>query len=126
MNKLLILFVFSIAFSLPGMSQDSTYESYTGKYNFPEGSAVPYVDIKLINGVLISESPAGTATLQRIDKDTFSIVEYNGVAAFIRNAEGKVIAVKVSVMGLEMEGSREAPNFKFSGGLKQGPVRLLR
>jgi hypothetical protein len=113
MNKVLFLIAFSIALAIPGISQDSTYEAYVGKYNFPEGSAVPYVDVKLTNGVLTSESPAGSATLQRVEGDVFSIVEYNGVAEFKRNAEGKIIGVKVSVMDLVMEGSKESAKFKY-------------
>jgi hypothetical protein len=126
MNKLLFLLAFSIALAIPGISQDSTFEAYTGKYNFPEGSAVPYVDVKLNNGVLTSESPAGTATLQRMEGDIFSIVEYNGVAEFKRNAEGKITTVKVSVMGLEMEGSKENPAFKYLKWLPVSPVRMLQ
>lgn len=126
MNKILFLFAFTIALAIPGIGQDSTYEAYVGKYNFPEGSAVPYVDVKIINGVLISESPAGTATLQRIEGDVFSIVEYNGTAEFKRNAEGKIFSVKVLVMGLEMEGSKEQPKFKYLKWLPPSPVRMLQ
>lgn len=126
MNKVLFLFAFVIALAVPGIGQDSTYADFTGKYIFPEGSAVPYVDVKLNNGVLISESPAGTATLQRIEKDTFSIVEYSGIAEFKRNAEGKIISVKVIVMGLEMEGLKELPKVKDPKDLPPGPPKSRR
>lgn len=124
MNKVLFLFAFCFAFALQGIGQDSTYEAYIGKYNFPEGSAVPYVDVKLNNGILVSESPAGTATLQRIEGDMFSIVEYNGTAEFRRNTEGKIISVKVIVMGLEMEGSKESPKFRYLKWFPPSPVRM--
>ncbi len=126
MNKLLFLFAFSIALSIPGIGQDSTFEAYTGKFNFPEGSAVPWVEVKLNNGVLVSESPNGSATLQRIEGDVFSIVEYNGTAEFKRNAEGKVTSVKVVVMGLEMEGTKESAKFKYLRHLPISPVRMLQ
>lgn len=126
MNKILFLLAFTIALAIPGISQDSTYDAYVGKFNFPEGSAVPYVDVKLNNGVLTSESPAGTATLQRVEGDIFSIVEYNGIAEFKRNADGKITAVKVSVMGLEMEGTKESPKFKYLKWLPVSPVRMLQ
>lgn len=126
MNKILFLFAFTIALAIPGIGQDSTYEAYVGKYNFPEGSAVPWVDVKIVNGVLYSESPAGSATLQRIEKDIFSIVEYNGTAEFRRDADGKINSVKISVMGLEMEGSKESPKYKFFKWLPPGPVRMLQ
>jgi hypothetical protein len=88
-------------------SQDNPLQAFVGRYIFPEGNPVPYVDVKLVGEVLVSESPAGTATLQQIEGDRFSVVEYEGLAEFVRNADKKVVSVKVSVMGYEMEGKRE-------------------
>lgn len=89
-------------------SQDNPLQAYVGRYVFPEGNPVPYVDVKLVGEVLVSESPSGTATLQQIEGDKFAVVEYEGLAEFTRNADKKVVSVKVSVMGYEMEGKREA------------------
>ncbi len=125
MNKLLFILAFTVAIAIPGIGQDSTFEAYTGKYNFPEGSAVAYVEVKLADNVLSIESPAGNSTLQRVEGDIFSIVGYNGTAEFRRNAEGKITGVKLSVMGLEMEGTKEAPKFKYLKWLPPGPVRML-
>lgn len=109
MSKVLMLLSFLVSFVIFSNAQDAPKTDYVGKYNFPEGSAVPYVEIKLSDSTLSAESPMGTATLQKIEGDVFSIVEYNGTAEFKRNSEGKVVSVKVTVMGLEMEGTKEGP-----------------
>jgi hypothetical protein len=80
---------------------------YTGKYTFPEGNPVPWVEVKYSEGTLVSESPMGSATLQRIEGDVFAVVEYNGTAEFLRDAQGKIMGVKVSVMDIVMEGKKE-------------------
>lgn len=89
---------------------DSTLTLYTGKYIFPEGNPVPWVEVKYTDGTLISESPMGSATMQRTEGDVFAIVEYNGIAEFLRDSNGKITAVKVSVMDMVMEGKKESPS----------------
>jgi len=107
MKNFLLVPFFTLFLCSLAAGQDAPLEQYIGKYVFPEGSAVPWVEVKLTEGVLITESPMGNATLQRIEKDLFSIVEYNGTSEFRRNADGKVTGIKVAVMGLEMEGTKE-------------------
>lgn len=125
MRKLILLTCLAALPAIFSFGQDAPLEQYVGKYIFSNGSQVPWVEVKLVNGALISESPQGNATLQRIEKDQFSIVEYNGMAEFKRNAEGKVTGVKVLVMDLEMEGTKEE-----SSGFKKKMVmpfdRVLR
>jgi hypothetical protein len=107
MKKLTTLFFFMSFLSLSAICQEAPLENYVGKFVFPAGSPVPHMEVKLNGTTLITESPMGSATLQRVQADQFSIVEYNGLAEFKRNGEGKVVAVKVTVMGLEMEGTKE-------------------
>jgi hypothetical protein len=107
MKKLVTSLSFFLFLSFSAISQEAPLENYVGKFVFPADNPVPYVEVKLNGTTLMSESPMGSATLQRIEADQFSIVEYNGLAEFKRNGEGKVIGVKISVMGLEMEGKKE-------------------
>ncbi len=107
MKKILLSFVFVFSLLVVGFGQDAPLESYVGRYVFPAGNQVPYVDVKLVDGNLFSESPNGVANLKRSEGDLFIIVEYEGLAEFIRNEDKKVVKVKVFVMGIEMEGTKE-------------------
>lgn len=105
-----ILFITAFLFGglVSSFAQKAPLTDYVGKFNFPEGSAVPWVVVKLTaDSVLVSESPHGNATLALVEGDIFAIVEYQGVAEFKRNGEGKVTKVKVSVQNMEMEGTKE-------------------
>lgn len=123
MKKLLLFCTFFVACAALVNAQDAPppAEQYTGKYNFSGGSPVPYVDVKAVEGNMVIESPMGSANLSRIEGDKFSIVEYNGLAEFKRNQEGKVIGVKLSVMGIEIEGTREEVKFRYKA-LPWSPV----
>lgn len=93
---------------MSGFAQKAPITDYVGKFNFPEGSVVPWVLVKITqDSVLVSESPHGNATLIHIEGDIFSIVEYSGVAEFRRNDDGKVNGVKVTVGDMVMEGTKE-------------------
>lgn len=107
MNKIITIIAFAIALSLSALGQDTPLQDYIGRYNFPAGSPVPNVELKLVEGVLIGESQMGSSTFTRKEGDIFTIVEYNGTAEFIKNAEGKIVAVKVTVDTLVMEGTKE-------------------
>ncbi|HSK14204.1 MAG TPA: DUF3471 domain-containing protein [Phnomibacter sp.] len=124
MKKFYSLLAIAITLTLSALSQEAPLETYLGKYNFPEGSPVPYTEVKLNGAGLITESPMGIATLQRIEADMFAIVEYNGLAEFRRNSEGKVIGVKVSVMGIELEGTKEEVKLKAIPFHPLSPMRL--
>lgn len=107
MRKVFFFTVLCFAFVLQANSQDSTLAPFVGRYIFTAQDPVPYVDVKLVDGVLFTESPQGNSALQRTEGDMFFIVEFNGFAQFVRNSEQKVVRVKVSVQGLEMEGTKE-------------------
>lgn len=107
MKKLFPLLAITIAFTFSAIGQDAPLDTYVGKYVFPQGSPVPMFEVKIKDGVLFGESQMGASTFKRIEADIFSIVEYNGIAEFKRNGDGKIVSVTVSVGDLVLEGTKE-------------------
>lgn len=108
MKTVLTVLVMALGITaLQAQTQDTTLQQYTGKYIFPAGSPFPEVSITLDNGVLSATSPAGSATLTKVDTDVFSIVEYGGTATFKRNEAGKVSSIQVRIADLDLTGTRE-------------------
>lgn len=114
--KLLLLlgisFVFLNAFSERVVAVKTAHLNdslliYTGKYKFPEGTVIKEADVVLENEVLKIVSSMGSATLEQKETDVFTIVEYNGIATFIRNEKKEVSSIKLSVMNMVMEGKKE-------------------
>ena len=107
--------LFFILFAIAGMitvnaqqnPQTDSLKEYTGKYKFPEGSAVTEVNITIENGVLYAGSSAGSSELKRREKDLFEVVAYAGKAIFKRSEEGKLIGVRIEVEDLILEGTKE-------------------
>jgi hypothetical protein len=90
-------------------AQDSTQrKDYLGKYKFPEGSVVPEVEVLIENGMLMMNSSAGTSSLELIKGDTFTIVAFNGTAAFKRNDAKKVIGVHIDAGGYILDGVKDS------------------
>lgn len=85
-------------------------QEYTGKYKFPEGSAVTEMTVALENGVLYASSAQGSSELKKIEKDVFEIVAYSGKATFKRDEKEKLNGVKVEVDDLILEGTKEPGN----------------
>lgn len=86
---------------------DSTMAEYTGRYVFPEGNVVPDVTVSLDNDQLSMTSTAGSSSLSRLGVDSFSIVEFSGLAVFKRNELKKINRVYIEAAGYTMEGTRE-------------------
>jgi hypothetical protein len=107
MKKVFFMITLFFALGMQANAQDSTLNHYVGRYTFSAQDPVPFVDVKLVDNVLMTESPSGNSVLQRTEGDTFFIVEFNGIALFVRNENNKVVKVKVSVQGLDMEGTKE-------------------
>jgi len=112
----LILFFFAVSSTLLITAQqipksDSLTE-YTGKYKFPEGSAVTEITVALENGILYASSVQGNSELKRIEKDVFEIVAYSGKATFKRDEQAKLNGVKIEVEDLILEGTKEAGSTK--------------
>ena len=106
MKKLLSILLVSFAV-IQINAQDDPLKEYVGVYKFPDGSVIPSVEVKLENGVLVGYSSMGSSALEKIGKDTFSIVTYNGMAYFGRNSDGAVSGVRIEVQDLILEGKKE-------------------
>ena len=89
-------------------AQDSTLNEYVGTYTFPEGGPVPSVDIKVENGSLVASSTAGSSALEKISRDTFNLVTYDGRVYFTRDSTKKVNGIKIEVQDTILEGKRES------------------
>ena len=98
-----------ICFGLVSLhAQDTTLNEYVGTYTFPEGGPVTTVDVKLENGSLVASSTAGSSPLERISKDTFNLVTYNGKVYFSRDSTKKVSGIKIEVEDTILEGKKES------------------
>lgn len=92
-------------------AQDTTLNAYVGTYTFPEGGPVTSVDVKIENGSLVASSTAGSSPMERISKDTFSLVNYNGKVYFSRDSTKNVNGMKIEVEDTIMEGKKESLDF---------------
>lgn len=110
MKKILFLLLFATVF-ISVKAQD--LNEYIGIYKFPDGSVVPSVEVKLENGILVGYSIQGSSPLEKIGKDTFSVVNFNGLAYFFRNADNAVTSVKVVVQDLILEGQKQISGLAF-------------
>lgn len=99
-----------LAFIVTVHAQDSTLQEYTGKYKFPDGSVVTEIDVTIENGILTSNSTAGTSTLEKLGTDSFSVVSFQGVAVFRRDDNKKITKVVIDAMGYHLEGTKDPAN----------------
>lgn len=106
MKNFVFLLLLSFVF-ISANAQDDPLKEYVGVYKFPDGSVIPSVEVKLENGVLVGYSQMGSAVLDKIAKDTFSITTYNGMAYFGRNSDNAVTGVRIEVQDLILEGKKE-------------------
>ncbi|HZJ61167.1 MAG TPA: DUF3471 domain-containing protein [Chitinophagaceae bacterium] len=102
-------------------AQDTTLNEYVGTYTFPEGGPVTTVDVKLENGSLVASSTAGSSPLERISKDTFNLVTYNGKVYFSRDSTKKVSGIKIEVEDTILEGKKESLDLVISDNSKYSP-----
>ncbi len=115
----LSLFI-AVCFSLK--AQDSL-QQYVAKYKFPDGSAVTEVTVALENGILMVNSAMGNAALEKTTTfDQFTILAYNGTVIFTRNETKKVTGIKIEVMNISLEGTRE----ESAGGSDYERMRIPR
>lgn len=71
------------------------------------------VTISVQNGALYANSTIGAAALERVQKDTFSIPDYNAMVYFFRSENGTVKSIRIEVEDLVLEGEREQPSGAF-------------
>lgn len=86
--------------------KDSTLQQYVGNYTFPEGSFVTSAEISIKDNMLYVNSTQGSSPLERKAKDTFALTNYDGMAYFFRNADGKVARIKVEVGDILLDGTK--------------------
>jgi hypothetical protein len=83
-------------------------EDFVGKYVFPEGSVVPDVDVVLSGSALTMTSAAGSSVLNELGRDSFQIVEFNGIAVFKRGEDKKVNGVHIEAQGYVLDGQKKS------------------
>ena len=81
---------------------------YVGRYVFPEGSVVPDVTVALNGDALSMTSAAGSSALTELGRDSFTIVEFSGVAYFKRGEDKKVNAVHIEAQGYVLDGQKQS------------------
>ncbi|HKZ65899.1 MAG TPA: DUF3471 domain-containing protein, partial [Chitinophagaceae bacterium] len=101
------------------LSADSLQE-YTGKYKFPEGSAVTEITVALENGVLYASSAQGNSELKKIEKDIFEVVAYSGKATFKRDDQAKLKGVTIEIEDLVLEGTKEESSSQLLNKFRSG------
>jgi len=81
---------------------------FVGRYVFPEGSVVPDVTVALSGEALTMTSAAGSSNLIESGRDTFTIVEFSGVAVFKRGDDKKVNGVHIEAQGYVLDGQKQS------------------
>src|SRR5215203_5821643 len=81
---------------------------FVGRYVFPEGSVVPDVTVALSGEALTMTSAAGSSNLIESARDTFTIVEFSGVAVFKRGDDKKVNGVHIEAQGYVLDGQKQS------------------
>ena len=108
MKKIPILICFLIVTKLAvAQAPEDSLREYIGIYKFPPGSEMVSLEITVVNGGLFGSTNMGSGSLVRVNKDTFSIPEHNGIAYFSRNAEKKVVRIHLEVGELILDGEKE-------------------
>jgi hypothetical protein len=79
----------------------------------------------LENGVLIGYSQMGSAALDKIGKDTFSVTTYNGMAYFSRNSDNAITGVRIEVQDLILEGKKEIGGLVFLNRRFSNVIRVI-
>ena len=82
-----ILFILTSVFIISANAQSDPapkpqLSDFVGRYVFPQGSVVPDVTVALSGEALTMTSAAGSSNLTESGRDTFTIVEFSGVAVF--------------------------------------------
>lgn len=130
MRKLAVIFFAMImAFSSNAQPPEPPLEDFVGKYFFPEGSVVPDVDVVLADGALSMHSVAGSSTLTRLGVDSFTIVEFNGIAVFKRGDDKKVKGVHIEAMGYVLDGEKQPSgnwSFRISAASRRNELLMIK
>lgn len=110
MRKFILSFLTTILI-ISANAQDAPkppLSDFVGKYVFPEGSVVPDVTVALSGEALTISSAAGNSALTELGRDSFTIVEFSGLAAFKRGEDKKVNAVHIEAQGYVLDGQKQS------------------
>ena len=100
---------------------------FVGRYVFPEGSVVPDVTVALNGEALTMSSAAGNSTLTESGRDSFTIVEFSGLAVFKRGEDKKVNAVHIEAQGYVLDGQKQSGgSWSYSYYLRQNRELLVK
>ncbi|MFN3785104.1 MAG: hypothetical protein ACK4R6_14395 [Spirosomataceae bacterium] len=121
MKKLLLLACFALV-SLISNAQNVNLKKYIGIFQL-ENAPVSKIEISLENGKLIGSGDGNTSSLDATDKpDVFSVSAYNGSATFLKNANGIITGMELTLNGETFIGKRPEPqptdyqgNYEMSG-----------
>ena len=69
---------------------------------------MPDVTVTLAGEALTMTSAAGSSNLTELGRDTFTIVEFSGVAVFKRGEDKKVNAVHIEAQGYVLDGQKQS------------------
>jgi hypothetical protein len=109
--KKLILSILSLIVIITTYAQSDPkppLSDFLGRYIFPEGSVVPDVTVALSGDALSMASAAGTSALTELGRDTFTIVEFSGLAIFKRGEDKKVNGVHIEAQGYVLDGQKQS------------------
>jgi len=105
------LFVLTSIFIISANAQTDPkppLSDFVGRYVFPEGSVVPEVTVALAGEALNMTSAAGSSVLTESGRDSFTIVEFSGLAVFKRGEDKKVNAVHIEAQGYVLDGQKQS------------------
>ena len=112
MRKFILFILTSIFITTANAQSDPApkppLSDYVGRYVFPEGSVVPDVTVALNGEALSMTSAAGSSALTESGRDSFTIVEFSGVAYFKRGEDKKVNAVHIEAQGYVLDGQKQS------------------
>jgi hypothetical protein len=110
MRKLIVTILTSLFF-VSVNAQDAPkppLSDFVGRYVFPEGSVVPDVTVAQSGEALTMTSAAGSSSLSELGRDSFTIVEFSGLAVFKRGEDKKVNAVHIEAQGYVLDGQKQS------------------
>jgi len=105
----------------------SPLSDFVGRYVFPEGSVVPDVTVASSGDALTMTSAAGSSVLTDAGRDTFTIVEFSGLAIFKRGEDKIVNGGHIEAQGYVLDGQKQCSGaWSFSYYLRPNRELLVR
>lgn len=120
--KKLLLIASCALMSLGTYAQNVNLKKYVGTYRL-ENAPVSQIDVTLENGKLIGSGDGNSSALDATDKpEVFNVTAYGGSATFMKNTNGVITSMELSLNGETYIGKRPEPqladyqgNYEMSG-----------